>query len=242
MVREAIPSLKPRIEGEVTSAAKQYAAWMYYRLPDGWIAPAPGHPFEQSKRAERKQVALKQYGQFLYDRRATDANGQRWDARAEPWRMIFQRGGELEFPVDQVIAHRWHLRPPYQEVTFPQLQGVYWEVYECPDCAKAVFTSLEEGYAPQDMINHLRLGHGWSRAEVAEYAREVGINFKRERRSHTPTVEREQPKDAPEGERNDEFRCDCGWAPLKGKKRPDVALKWHKKRCKVAPTGGAQKE
>ncbi len=245
MVSDAIPSLKPRVEGEITSAAKQYGVWMYYRLPDGWIAPAPGHPFEQSKRAERKQIALKQYGQFLYDRKSTDANGQRWDARAEPWKVIFQRGGEQEFPVDQVIAFRWHLRPPYQEVTFPQLQDVYWEVYECPDCEQAVFTSLEEGYAPHSMIDHLRLGHGWSRAEVAEYAREVGISFKRERRTHVPVaLERDVPKDAPAPERAEEFKCDvCGWRPLKKSKRPGLALKGHMRmKHKVAPTGGARKE
>ncbi len=231
MVSEAIPSLKPRVAGEVTSANKTFGAWMYYRLADGWISPAPAHPLERSKRADRKQIALKQYGQFLYDRRATDANGQRWDARAEPWRMMFQRGGEQEFPVDQIIAFRWHLRPPYQEVTFPQLQGIYWEVYECPDCEKAVFTSLEEGYAPHGMIDHLRLGHGWSRAEVSEYAREVGIHFKRERRTHTPAaLEREVPKEAVEPERAEEFKCDvCGWRPLQKSKRPAVALAGHKR-------------
>ncbi len=245
MVNETIPSLRPRVEGEVTSAAKKFGFWMYYRLSDGWISPAPAHPLEVAKRLERKQIALKAYGQFLYDRRSTDANGQRWDARAEPWRMIFQRGGEQEFPVDQVIAFKWHLRSPYQEVSFPQLEGIYWEVYECPDCEKAVFTSLEEGYAPHDMIDHLRLGHGWSRAEVAEYAREVGISFKRERRTHTPAaLEIEQSKDLPGPERDPKFKCDvCGWSPLMENKRKKMALQGHKRmKHKVAPTGGAQKE
>jgi len=245
MVNETIPSLKPHVMGEVVSANKKFGIWMYYRLPNGWIAPAPAHPLEQAKRAERGQRALKPYGQFLYDRRATDANGQRWDARAEPYRLIFQRGGEQEFPADQVFAFRWHLRPPYQEVTFPQLQGIYWEVYECPDCEKAVFTSLEEGYAPHDMINHLRLGHGWSRAEVAEYAREVGISFKRERRSHAPpSVEVKPLPDAAEPERAEELKCDvCGWRPLKKSKRPGLALKGHMRmKHKAGASSPVQKE
>jgi len=243
MVNETIPSLKPRVTGEVTSADRKFGMWMYYRLASGWISPAPAHPLELVQRAERNQIALKQYGQFLYDRRATDANGQRWDARAEPWRMMFQRGGEQEFPIDQILAFKWHLRSPYQEVTFPQLQNVYWEAYECPDCEQVVLTSLEEGYAPQDMISHLRLGHGWSRAEVTEWAREVGIKFKRERRTHT-VAPLETPKGASEPERDEEFKCDvCGWRPLKRSKRPAMALAGHKRmKHKAAPVGGVQKE
>lgn len=231
-----IPSLKPRVIGDVTSTSRQHGRWMYIRMPDGWITIAPAHPLEMAKRAEHGQVFLKKYGVFQYDPFETDANGQRWNVRKEPYRMLFQKGGVVEFPLDQIFAHRWHLRPPYQEATFPQLEGVYWEVYECPDCEKAVFTSLVKDAAPQEMISHLRLGHGWSRAEVAEYAREVGISFRRTRQTHTPAV-LEIPRDAPEPERDEKFRCDCGWAPPKEAKRPDVSLRWHKKNCKVAPTG-----
>jgi len=239
MVNETIPSLRPRVIGEVVSGTKKFSKWMYYRLPNGWISPAPAHPLEQAKRVERGQKPLKQYGQFEYDPFEIDANGQRWNVRDEPYRMIFQKGGETEFPVDQVIAFRWHLRPPYQEATFPQLEGVFWETYECPDCEQAVFTSLSKGYAPQDMISHLRLGHGWSRAEVAEYAREVGISFKRARKTHEPAPVEVKTLEA---ERSEKFRCECGWAPLKDAKRPDVSLRWHKKNCEVAPAGGVPKE
>lgn len=240
---EAIPSLKPRVIGEVASADKKFSKWMYYRLPDNSITLAPAHPMEQAKRVERGQRPLKQYGQFEYDKREVDANGQSWNVRHEPYRLLFQRGGEKEFSIDQIIAHRWHLRPPYQEVTFPQLEGVFWESYECPDCEKAVFTSLDEGYAPQEMISHLRLGHGWTRAEVAEYAREVGIKFRRGRRgSKPPSIQEEVKAEPQEAKRNEEFRCECGWAPLKDAKRPDVSLRWHKKKCKVALSEGALKE
>ena len=186
MVNEAIPSLKPRAIGEAASTTRGIALWGYIRMPDGWITIAPAEPLEASKRVARGQAYLKKYGQFQNDPFETDANGQRWNVRDEPFRMIFQKGGEIEFPVDQIVAFNWHLRPPYREVSFPQLEGIYWETYECPDCEKAIFTSMEPDTAPQDMIAHLRLGHGWSRAEVAEYAREVGINFKRTRKTHKP--------------------------------------------------------
>ena len=244
MVNETISSLRPRVIGEVTSASKKHGRWMYVRMPDAWITLAPAHPLEMAKRADRGQVYLRRYGVFQYDPFEMDVNGQLWNVRKEPYRMLFQKGGEKEFPLDQIIAFRWHLRPPYQEVTFPQLAGVYWEVYECPDCAQAVFTSLEKDSAPQEMISHLRLGHGWSRAEVAEYAREVGIEFRRTKKSHTPaSLETKQLDVAPaEPEKNEEFRCDCGWAPPKDAKRPDVSLRWHKKNCEVAPAGGVPKE
>jgi len=233
MVTTDIPSLRPRVTGEVENEPG-IGNFIYWRLPNGWISYGPAHADEWQRRTVIGHVPLPQYGQFPYARKATDANGQRWDAKAEPWRMFFQRGGVKELCLEQIIAHNWHIRPPYREVVFPQLEGVYYETYECPDCTRSVFTSLEEGYAPFVLNTHLRMGHGWSRAEVAEYGRELGLKFRRARHAQEPRKV-ETPALTEDVDRDEKFKCACGWAPLKTAKRPDTALMWHKKKCKVAP-------
>jgi len=225
------PTLHPQIIGQVETIG-EVGFYMYWRLPNGWIAPAPAHQTEWARRVKSGQAPLTEYGQFVYSRRAIDADGRTWDARAEPWRLIFQKSGAEAFTVEQVIAHRWHIRPPYREVTFPQLEGVEYEIYECPECDSAVFTSLNIGFAPIDLTRHLRLGHGYGRAEISEYARDLGLKFKHERRILrarqlvTPVSNVGEPVEAPE--RNPAHKCGvCGWMPLAATKNPVFALAGH---------------
>jgi hypothetical protein len=162
--------------------------------------------------------------------------------------MIFQRGGAKEFCLNQIFEHNWHLRAPYREVEFPQLEGVYWEAYDCPECERGVFTSREEGFAPADLVTHLRLGHEWSRAEVAEYAREMDFTFKRHRRTHVPRELQEKLEQLggaeaeEESERDEEYKCKvCGWRPSKKNQRKAASLKAHTRlRHKVGAKSPAQ--
>jgi hypothetical protein len=71
---------------------------------------------------------------------------------------------------------------------------------------------------------------------VAEYGKELGLKFRRERLAHhSKKAEKVASALSDEVERDEKFKCKCGWAPLKTAKRPDTALMWHKKKCKVAP-------
>lgn len=242
-----IPSLKPTPKGKA-STSPDIGTHIYWRLENDWIAHGEAHAAAWAQRMKRAHTPLQQYGQFAYSRNSIDADGEPWDARAQPWRMIFQKGGAKEFCLDQIFEHNWHLRAPYREVEFPQLEGIYWEAYECPECERGVFTSREEGFAPATLETHLRLGHDWKRAEVAEYAREMDFTFKRQRRTHLPRELQEKlvqrTEDAPEDERDEEYKCKvCGWRPRKKNQKKAMALKAHTRlKHKVAPSGGAQGE
>lgn len=244
----AIPSLKPTPKGEVSTTPGR-GNHIYWRLESDWIAHGEAHAAAWNQRMRRGHSPLQQYGQFPYSRNTVDADGEKWDARAQPWRMFFQKGGAKEFCVDQIFAHNWHLHPPYREVTFPQLEGIYWEAYDCPECERGVFTSREKGFAPADLVTHLRMGHEWTRAEVAEYAREMDFTFKRKRRTHLPQELQEKltqtsEETVPEAERDEEYKCKvCGWRPSKKNQKKGMSLKAHTRlRHKVAPSGGALKE
>lgn len=242
-----IPSLKPTPQGQVGTAPDK-SSQIYWRLENGWIAHGDAHAGARDQRMRRGHTSLQQYGQFLYNRNSTDADGLPWDAREQPWRMIFQNGGAKEFCLDQIFAHNWHIRPPYREVEFPQLEGVYYEVYDCPECERGVFTTREKGFAPADLVTHLRLGHDWNRAEVAEYAREIGVTFKRQRRTHLSKEQQEklvqQTTIPEESERDEEHKCTvCGWRPSKKAQRPTVALKAHTRlKHKAGAKSPVQKE
>ena len=234
------PSLHPEIIGQVATMG-DFGKYIYWKLANGWVAFGPAYPAAWAKRLKAGQTPLPQYGQYDFSRRGMDADGRPWDAKAEPWRLIFQKGGAEQFPVEQIVAFRWHLRPPYREVSFPQLEGVEIEVYECPECEAGVFSRT------MDLGKHLRLGHGYARSDLTEYGREAGIVFKRERPMRVP---RQFGKTVAEGlssseapERNYEYRCEiCGWAPLMAQKNPAFALSGHvRMKHRAAPKRGVSK-
>ena len=106
------------------------------------------------------------------------------------------------------------------------MEGVEYEVYECPECDRGVFSKT------RDLAIHLRVGHSYARAELVEFAREAGIVFKRERPMRVPRqfgkAVAEGLSDAEQAPRNEEYCCSvCGWAPLEANKRPAFALSGH---------------
>lgn len=159
----------------------------YYRRPDNeWIVVAPtsmGNAHDwQLKGFER----LTKYGEFANGTTGgkpniTDDNGNPWNPADEPWRQIFLRGGEREFPITQVLAYRWHLRPPYKEVKFPQLGGLNVTNLECPECDKGVFASLNPqeavSWLKQHLTSQINAQHKYTPTDLRELAREWGLDF-----------------------------------------------------------------
>ena len=237
------PTLFPEL-AEVKETSINY--FVYWRRPDGWLIAGPGWPQEYTKRIRNGWQHLSQYGSFTPGRQSVDARGIPFDAAHEGWRVLFQKGGAKEFPLEQIVAHGWHIRPPYREVSFPQLEGVEIEVMDCPECECMPF------YMPRDLATHLRIRHDYRRQDIVALGDEAGINFRSQGRPAWMTeggvleqAGAEQVTEAEAPPRAQEYVCGidgCTWAPTEGTKRPDVALAAHQKNSlkhRVAPDGGA---
>ena len=219
----------------------------YYRRSDdggpaaNWIVIAATTPTNRSDYEYKGFTYLQKYGEFkngTNEARAAeherDAKGNPWNPAREPWRLIFQMNGAKEFPVSQIIEYRWHIRPPYREVTFPQLEGVEVTDYYCPECDKGVFSSVNPQEAAQQLRSHLTSGvgdaHKYTPADLQALGKEYGIDFSSARVGRRPVS-------APEPvATKKKYVCEgCGYEPQG--KSPWLALKNHK--C-LAPAGAAQ--
>jgi len=184
-----LPTLNPQIMEVAAPSGK--GLWGYYRKRNGWIIQGPTTPTNRSDMEYMGHTFLPQYGQFqLGTREATsqpkaiDANGVPWNPAMESWRLIFQRGGAREFPIDQIVAYQWHIRPPYREVTFPQMQDV--EVFDipCPECDR-VFCSTARRDVAHQLRQHLTTKvdtrHSYTVNDLKELGHEWEIDFETSR-------------------------------------------------------------
>lgn len=149
---------------------------------------------------------MQQYGQFkngTNEARARalekDDKGNAWNPAVEPWRLIFQRDGAKEFPIEQIIAFRWHVRPPYREVTFPQLEGVDIQSYACPECKKGLFASINPSEATEQLRTHLTSEinnrHSYTPTDLRELGKELDIDFDSARVGRVRSVAVEEPEE-----------------------------------------------
>ncbi len=104
---------------------------MYYRQPNGHIAPASAQKMDMSNFIDRGWRPLKKYGNFLADH----ININR------PLDHLFRKDGAKELPVSQLFEESWVYRDDYRVdgkvVTFPQLAGVSVPPLEtCTYCAR----------------------------------------------------------------------------------------------------------
>ena len=203
--------------------------FLYWRKPDGWIVAAPGWPQEYAKRVRQGWEALPQYGTFTPGQVSKDIRGIRFNPHLEPWRVICQKGGAKEFPLEQVIAFNWHLAPPYKEVELPQLEGVEVDVLDCPEC------NVQPFHDPQHLAQHLRIRHDYTRLDLVTYGKEMGIDFsKRERKDKARRLEVPEEEKATLTVQKVERGEPCGiggctWAPSKKSKNPGAAMAGHRR-------------
>ena len=212
----------------------------YVRKPDGWISTAPmtiGNKRDYEGRGFRY---LLEYGEFIMSPPggiplAKDAKEVPWNPFVEPWRKILQMGGAKEFPVDQVVAMKWHIRPPYRGVEFPQITMPVHD-FQCPECQKVVvFSSTNRLEAARQLRVHLVSGideqHKYTVADLKSYGEEIRVDFASRRTAQAQHSASAQVIDVDLKEAtNPAFKCAlCEWAPLLTDPVPAASLGRHKK-------------
>lgn len=180
-------------------------------------------------------------------------SGVPWNSALFPWMQIFQLHGEKEFPLSQIIAFRWHIRPPYRGIVFPQLVGVEVTDYQCPECEKGLFSAINPREAARQLRVHLTSAineqHKYTPRDIRELGEDWGINFETRRvrggAVRTEPVEELEATSVmvedlsePGSIYNEAFRCEkCNaWAPLITVKQASNALRLHQRHCK-GPVG-----
>ena len=173
----------------------------YYKRPDNeWIMALPTSLGNDRDWQMKGFQRLLKYGEFHNGTtgekpNTRDDNGVPWNPANEPWRQIFLRGGAHEFPITQVLAYRWHLRPPYREVKFPQLEGITVTDLECPECDKGVFSSRNSQEATlwlrQHLTSEINAQHKYAPADLRALAQEWGLDFDSGRLSRLKKIREE---------------------------------------------------
>ena len=220
----------------------------------GWIITGNATWSNVQHFTEKHYERMTRYGTFIIDTadprakpKAIDTRGVPWNSALEPWKQILQMGGAKEFPVSQIIAMHWDIRPPYRGVTFPQLRGAEVTNYQCPECSRGPFSGLTSRAAAELLRQHLtsRIDnrHEYRPEDIREVGRALGIDFYTRNLSRdalTYTKAEPEPDDEPVdleepgGIYNEAFRCErCSqWAPLVTNKQPRNALRFHQRHCK----------
>lgn len=221
------PTLYPEVVETSTPPGKGHHGY-FRRLRDGWIVTHGAWPTAQSDMAFKGYVFLQQFGTWLMpgpgpNSIVTDRRGVRFNPSEEPWRLIFQHPeGAAAFPVEQVIAYRWHIRPPYREVRFPQVEGITIYDLFCPECEKGIFSAPNEQDAASLLRQHLTSrfdeAHSYRPEDLRALGQEIGIDFFAERRVRRRPVRvdgasLEPPPEIPAMEATvNVLRCkDCGY-------------------------------
>lgn len=241
MTMDQAPSLFPEpIEAVAPPGRGKHG---YYRKLNGWICVGPTTPSNRADFEYKGFTFLPQYGEFANgtnearaQAKAVDDRGNPWNPAVEQWRLIFQRGGAKEFPIDQIIAFRWHLRPPYREVAFPQLDGVAIINYPCPECEKGVFASTNQREAAEQLRAHLTCGvnqrHSYTPTDLRELGKELGINFESARVGRMQEIRPLEPEHAAELTSAERLPCErdgCDYLTPESSKNPKASLMMHER-------------
>jgi hypothetical protein len=214
--------------------------WMYYArranhpTEPGWIYTKDANSHHRAKYMKVGWVPLDQFGTFIYGQLGNDAivdtNGNIFDSSRENYRVFFQNGGAAHMPVDQVISYGWHRRPPYRQVTFPQLEGLTIPDFQCLECTHAPFV------ATAHLRTHLMQTHGYSRTELNVYAQDAGLTWERRVAEHEKASAK-VPEAVADLTPTDPvpLTCDvCDWTTPQGKK-PIPSLRMHKRKHIESP-------
>lgn len=159
----------PRQDGkEPTGKGQSGLPWTYYKKPDGWVTCAPGGAASTgSYSGIRAQTAFDSYikkgFKHLYqygDGSITEPpGGTRRFGPGHEFVRLLNAGGAKEFPVEQVLAYKWHIRPPVPGVTFPTYEVAKDHVlhFECPDdCNFDLFALDTDVKSQRTALTHLR--------------------------------------------------------------------------------------
>ena len=196
MVMEA-PSLFPELLEAPALPGKGSHAY-YRRTSDGRIITAPAWPSYRADMEFKGYTFLPQFGTWLMSGPGAKTNqvdrmGRPFNPAEEPWRLILQSpDGAAAFPTWQIIAYRWHIRPPYREVQFPQLEGIEVFDFFCPECETGIFSSVNEREAMEMLRTHLTSrtndAHSYRPEDLRALGQELNIDFFAPRRRAARTA------------------------------------------------------
>jgi len=141
---------------------------MYYRKPNGWIVVAQAHANAFREYLMRGFTPLEKYG-FISVKAGSPDEHLKTNEATE--RLLTLPGGIAEFCPEQIIAYHWHIDPPIEGLKFPQMEGVEVDIFECPECSNVIFSKVT------DLVSHLRIRHDWTRRDMQEFAKDIGIDL-----------------------------------------------------------------
>jgi hypothetical protein len=149
----------------------------YYRQPNGWITVSPATDLEELSYRREGWEPLNQYGRIEM--------GTEYMAD-HPLEPLFMRGGVKELCVEQIIGMGLHLDPPVvptcgrsldqyhrhhmavcwngaKPVSFPQLDGMETESFQCRFCERSPFPTEKardqhEGVMHKEEKSDIRTG------------------------------------------------------------------------------------
>lgn len=172
--------------------------WMYWRRPkregdpmSEWITIGPGGATPRGARDVGTynlylKKGFKPITQYGYVKPPESERG--W----LDFVALIERGGAKEFPVSQILAYRWHLRPPVPGVTFPQLEKIKDEIQHavCPQCDFDIWAPPDDMSIGNRLFEHLWSTHGFEPERAEEFCHRQGFLYVRQQITDELTVER----------------------------------------------------
>ena len=151
--------------------------WQYWRKRDGRIITGP-EPRETLYRTYQRKgyTPLPQYGRLPTPGSPVPCCTNKF-MRTDQYHVLFVNGGAKEFPLNQILAAGWHLKPPVvhgKTVKFPQLKGVEIDEVQCDECDKPIWGVKGSSTIVQGLRQHCKAVHNFNRREVDDMLYRVG--------------------------------------------------------------------
>jgi hypothetical protein len=155
----------------------------YYRKAEweadpGWLIVGPGPETVQSRGWRDK--GRKMLEELSLTDRVSPKTGkrERIDEHTDNlgrnrYYWLLKNGGAKEFPISQLVAYKWHIKPPYgmSKEAFPQFKE-----YELPEpfwCAICPPQTMPKN-SVQQLLQHLMVGHGLPLQEAKPLLADAG--------------------------------------------------------------------
>lgn len=163
--------------------------WQYYRRPDrglqaGWVIAAPGGATPSGKRSSGKFVRYMAKGMKPITAYGNCQPPSAYRDGGQQMVPMLRAGGAREFPAAQVLAHKWHIRPPLPGTVFPEYEKVKDHVrhFECDDCDFDIWMLEDDKETGMACFRHLRKDsgdgrHNYGRREATAILKEFGLPF-----------------------------------------------------------------
>lgn len=203
---------------------------MYYRRPRtgeqaGWIVVQGTNAGRIEDLTSRGFEPLFKYGTIEQWEKKTG----RYVSDLGPvgkWMPLFDAGGAIEFPPDQVMTYRWYREVPVPGKTagelFPQLKGHSVKEYQCPACKHHPFLKQDGVGGLNHLAAHLTLAHNWAPEQVIKYGERTGLDFQ-----EIYVHEEKAYSFEDEGAR---LSCDdCDYVVADDSKNPAASLRMHQR-------------